>query len=867
MMRKTILLLLTGLLFVMPVMAQFSENFSDGDFTANPAWEGGTTDWVVNASQQLQSNNTVVNSSYYLSTSNTLATVAQWECLVQLNFNTSSANYLDVFLIASASDLTQTATSGYFVRLGGTDDEISLYRKDGGTLVKIIDGADGSLNQSASTIRIKVTRNAANQWQLNRTVNGGAQTTEGVVTDATYNSTAFFGVSVKQSTASFFQKHFIDDIIVSNYVPDVTAPDVLTYTVASANALDLLFNEPLEEISAETIANYSVSNGIGFPATAVLDAGNNQLVHLIFSAGLPIRTNLTITINGVKDLSDNATNNLVVPFVYSVPLAFDVLIDEIMADPTPLNGLPDAEWVELRNRSAFEVNLQNWKIGKPSGLSGSMPSYVLKPDSFVIVCTGSAVAALSAFGPVISVTSFPSLSNTGDLLYLQDASGNTIHTVNYTDAWYQNELKKDGGWTLEMTDVQNPCAGASNWKASTDPSGGTPGRKNSNDAPNADDDSPKLLRAYAPDSVHITLVFDEPLNAVSAALTTGYTVSDGIGNPITAVAISPLFDRVSLELSTPLQRNRIYTVTVNAVSDCVNNGIGTTNTARVGLYEHTDSLDMVVNEILFNPAPTSNDYVEIYNRSTKILNLRQTYIANLNTSGVISSITQLSPEDYLLFPGDFMVATDNAALVKSGYITQNPDAFVQISMPSFNDDEGNVILLNEQGNIIDQLAYKDDWHFKLISNEEGVSLERIDYNAPTQQEQNWHSAASSAGYGTPTYKNSQFRVDAGVQGEIKTEPEIVSPDNDGRDDFASIVYNFPEPGYVANITIFDAVGRSVRLLQRNALCGIKGSYRWDGLGDKNQQLPSGIYIVYTEVFNLSGKTKKFKNTIVIARKQ
>lgn len=866
-MRKTILLLLTGLLLQATLMAQFTENFSDGDFTANPAWEGGTTDWVVNASQQLQSNNSVVNSSYYLSTPNTLATVAQWECLVQLNFNTSSANYLDVFLIASASDLTQTATSGYFVRLGGTDDEISLYRKDGATLVKIIDGADGSLNQSASTIRLKITRNAANQWQLNRTVNAGAQTTEGVVTDATYNSTAFFGVSVKQSTASFFQKHFIDDIIVSNYVPDVTAPDVLSYTVTGSNSLDLLFNEPLEEISAETIANYSVSNGIGFPATAVLDAGNNQLVHLTFSAALPIRTNLTITINGVKDLSDNATNNLVVPFVYSVPLAFDILIDEIMADPTPLNGLPDAEWIELRNRSAFEVNLQNWKIGKPSGLSGSMPSYVLKPDSFVIVCTGSAVAALSAFGPVIAVTSFPSLSNTGDLIYLQDASGNTIHTVNYTDAWYQNELKKDGGWTLEMTDTQNPCAGASNWKASTDPSGGTPGRKNSNDAPNADDTSPKLLRAYAPDSVHITLVFDEPLNAVSAALTTGYTVSDGIGNPITATALPPLFDRVSLELATALQRNRIYTVTVNAVSDCVNNGIGTTNTARVGLYEHTDSLDIVVNEILFNPAPTSNDYVEIYNRSTKILNLRQAYLANLNTSGVISSITQLSAEDYLLFPGDFMVITDNAALVNAAYITQNPEAFVEISMPSFNDDEGNVILLNEQGNITDQLAYKDDWHFKLISNEEGVSLERIDYNAPTQQEQNWHSAASSAGYGTPTYKNSQFRVDAGVQGEIKTEPEIVSPDNDGRDDFASIVYNFPEPGYVANITIFDAVGRTVRLLQRNALCGIKGSYRWDGLGDKNQQLPSGIYIVYTEVFNLSGKTKKFKNTIVLARKQ
>ena len=109
-------------------------------------------------------------------------------------------------------------------------------------------------------------------------------------------------------------------------------------------------------------------------------------------------------------------------------------------------------------------------------------------------------------------------------------------------------------------------------------------------------------------------------------------------------------------------------------------------------------------------------------------------------------------------------------------------------------------------------------------------------------------------------------MDAGVQGEITVTPDIVSPDNDGTDDFATISYVFPEPGYVSTITIFDAAGRPVRYLQRNALNGLKGYYRWDGLGEKNQKLPVGIYIIYTEVFNLQGKTKKFKNVIVLARR-
>ena len=143
-----------------------------------------------------------------------------------------------------------------------------------------------------------------------------------------------------------------------------------------------------------------------------------------------------------------------------------MVIDEIMADPTPQVGLPNNEWLELKNTTTAPINLQNWRIGDATGQSGPMPNFTLQPDSFVIVCTGSAVAAMSAFGTTISVTSFPSLDNDGDQLFLKAANGKTIHAVNYSSSWYQNEVKKDGGWTLEMIDTKSPCAGSSNWKAS-----------------------------------------------------------------------------------------------------------------------------------------------------------------------------------------------------------------------------------------------------------------------------------------------------------------------------------------------------------------------------------------------------------------
>ena len=127
---------------------------------------------------------------------------------------------------------------------------------------------------------------------------------------------------------------------------------------------------------------------------------------------------------------------------------YDIVIDEIMVDPSPQVGLPANEWIELNNISSAPINLQGWRLADGGGQSGAMPGFTLEPGSFVIICTGSAVTAMSAFGTVIPVTSFPSLDNDGELLFLKSPDGTIIHALNYSSSWYQNELKKEGGWTL-----------------------------------------------------------------------------------------------------------------------------------------------------------------------------------------------------------------------------------------------------------------------------------------------------------------------------------------------------------------------------------------------------------------------------------
>ncbi|MBI5858006.1 MAG: lamin tail domain-containing protein [Sphingobacteriales bacterium] len=545
---------------------------------------------------------------------------------------------------------------------------------------------------------------------------------------------------------------------------------------------------------------------------------------------------------------------------------YDVVIDEIMADPTPQVGLPNNEWLELKNTTATPVNLQNWRIGDATGQSGPMPNFTLQPDSFVIVCTGSAVAAMSVFGTTISVTSFPSLDNDGDQLFLKAANGKTIHAVSYTSAWYQNDVKKDGGWTLEMIDTKSPCAGSSNWKASMSVTGGTAGKKNSIDAINNDTNAPQLKRAYTTDNVTIVLVYDEPVDSLLGATLSNYSI-DGSLTLTSATTLSPLFNIVQLKLGTPMQVNTVYNITATNVKDCKGNTIGAANKTRVGLPVDAAAGEWIINEILFNPKPNAYDFVEFYNNSNKIFDAAKLYIANRNTSGAISSIKALSPTPCYVFPGDHIVATEDAVNLALNYLVKNPDNVLEISsLPSFSDDEGDVIALNFQGNIVDEVKYKDDWHFKLIDNAEGVSLERIDPAGPSQDESNWHSAASTAGYGTPTYKNSQYKLLNAINATIEVTPKVFSPDNDGTDDIATIQYTVTEPGYVANITVFDAAGRPVYNLVRNGTLGLKGYWSWDGLDDKGLKLPVGTYIIFTEIFNLQGKKDKFKNAVVLARK-
>ena len=273
---------------------------------------------------------------------------------------------------------------------------------------------------------------------------------------------------------------------------------------------------------------------------------------------------------------------------------------------------------------------------------------------------------------------------------------------------------------------------------------------------------------------------------------------------------------------------------------------------------------LTINEILFNPVKDGFDYVEIYNRSDYNVNLDELLIANRNAANEIASVKNISKDPLTIKPGKFFVLTGNANWLKQHYKVPDSAIIVQLTLPSFADDEGCVVLLRKpDSSIIDELTYSEDWHFKMITDPQGVALEKINYELPSQDKNNWTSASSSAGFGTPGYVNSQFRNNTLQDEEISVLPEIFTPDNDGQNDFASINIRTHEQGKIINAVVFDVRGRRVRYLLRNETLGADNRFNWDGYDDKDQLLPSGIYIIFMQVFDTKGSVTKYRKCVVL----
>lgn len=844
------------------VHAQLMENFADGDYTSNPIWTpDNANNWAIQ-SNQLRSSSTDVNGSFQISTPSIKALNAQWEFLISLQFNTSSANYVDVHLISESANLTSATNNGYFIRIGGTPDEISLYKNTLGVSTVLIDGVNGITNSSSNLIRIKIIRNATNVWTLERDDTGGTNYfLEGTVSDNSFSVSNFFGIRIQQSTSGFHNKHFFDDLYVGDIIVESVPPVLETIQVLSSTAINLVFSEKLESGSAQNKSNYSANNGLGVPENAVLQA-DAKTVALTFLKDFPNGIPSELSVTGVMDLVGNAILPVTKTFLFFIPVPDknkDIILTEIFADPSPKVGLPEKEFLEIYNRSSHPIDLVGWQLSDGSSI-GVLPAQIILPNEYWIVTSSSSASEFQPYGKVISITNFPTLNNTEDILTLKNSSALTIDSLTYTLSWYRDVDKEEGGWSLELIDPGNPCGEEDNWVASEDGKGGTPGKQNSIFANKPDLTGPKLLSVTAITPAQVLIKFDEKLEKGATNLNS-FSLVPTIGI-LSASFNSNALREIQLNLTEDLQTRQLYSLKVNNLADCNGNIIPEEfSMLNFALPEEADSLEIIINELLFNPRPNGIDFVEVYNNSPKYVNLKNWKLANIE-NGVVKNPETITTEDFTIAPQSYIAFTEDVTVLKNNYPQSQEKFFFKTDLPSLSDDEGSIALVDDQGKVIDFFLYNKDMHSELIKDEEGVSLERISFSDGSNQ--NWKSATSVSGFATPGYINSNLRPESVVsEGSISIVPEIITPGL-GTQDFAKINYAFEQPGYVANIKIVDQQGRLVKTIANNETLSFEGFYRWDGERDDGSKSRAGYYIVWFEAFNLDGSVKTFRKRVVVA---
>ena len=833
------------------VFAQFSDDFEDGDFTNAPTWSGITANFIVNGSNELQLMAPAVTDTSYLSLPTANINNTTWTFYLRMEFNPSSSNYSRVYLVSDNADL-KGSLNGYYVMLGGTSDEISLYRQDGTTITEIIDGLDGSLSNDPCEARVEVTRDGAGNWQLSRDTTGGTNFfTEGTVLDATHTANSFAGLFCRY-TSTRSDKFFLDEF--GDPYLDALAPTLDTAIVVSATELDIQFSENVDQATAETLTNYSVDQGIGNPSAAVLDGGDASIVHLTFATPFTNGTNYVLTANNVEDgagnpIATNSTANFFY-FIADVPLYNDVIITEVFADPSPAVGLPEVEYVEVYNRSNKTFDLNGWTLSDASS-SGTFSSYVLGPGEYLLICSNGDCGQF--FVPNSTEISLPSLNNGGDAVVIKDDMGLTLDSIYFDLSWYNDGNKEEGGWSLERRHNDAPCNDATNWGASVDGIGGTPALQNSIWTDQDDITAPWVIMTEVLSDTQVVLTFNEFID-------TSTTLS-GTLTPTLPWTVDGWLDLTSVAVNIQtLQPNTIYQFDYNGPTDCwgnISNG-----TVTFGIPDSAAAEDLIINEIMFNPLTNGSDYVEIYNNSQKILDLQELFLADWDDDS-IANYKSITNEQRLVMPGEYVLITEDTNDIINDFTIYGAGTFIETDIPTYPNDSGTVYLLSKDSLILDFFHYDEDFHFELISDVDGKSLERISFAGPMNNPDNWRTAAEYVEWGTPGYENSQ-QFNPTPNGTVSLDPEIFSPDNDGYQDILTINLDLQTNDNVVDVEIFDSHGRMVRLLKDNFFVGNQTTITWDGITDKGDKASIGTYVILVSIVDAEGNQTKHKLVVVLA---
>ncbi|HXK74299.1 MAG TPA: lamin tail domain-containing protein [Bacteroidales bacterium] len=854
--QSSILLILLPFLLIFQGQAQIYDDFSGNGFNLSPHWHGDVENFCITPNYELQLNSSSAgNSALWIETDNEGENL-EWRFRIKMEFSPSANNFTKFYLLCDSNNLYADAKRAYFLQFGenGSNDAIELFYESPYGNISICRGNNGII-ASAFQLDVKVTKDRNNNWQIfiSEDLDGNYHLDSYGYSDSTiyYHSIGF----LCQYTTSNKNKFIFDDIYFGPPWIDTIAPKIMSIEQGDDYCqVKIKFSEKINRQTALQLSNYTIEESGEIAIACQIVTPSYDEVILTFASKFKNKRLYHLHVENITDNFGNKMENITFPFSFFVIERNEVLIHEIMADPFPTVGLPPVEYVELFNRLDTDLLLSGWhfQYGTTKRL---IPDFKIEKKGFAVLVP---MASSSQFGNTINIVPLSMLNivDAGQPLTLFNQYDEIIHYINFSKKWHDPPYKSNGGWSLEMADPDNPCTGKENWKSSCNERGGTPGEENSILTSNPDVTNPKIVKVVVVDSLTIKVFFSETI-LMNYEKALRLFEEDGDLEIESVEEVPPEHQSLHIRFQQPMRTNTIYTLWLrDTICDCTGLAVHQGEAWQFGLPQKAEKRDLIVNEVLSNPyGNTDADFIEIYNRSDKIIDLKTVRIGSGGTHFPDKSVI-ICAEGYNLFPKTHLAICKNPSLTASQYICPYPEQLLgNDSLPNFANSSGVVHLTDLTYNEIDKFNYDETMHYALLQSVDGVSLERINYNGETENRNNWKSAAMSAGFATPGYVNSQYSQIIEEDKIITIFPEVFSPDNDGFDDFTQISCSFPESENRVLLQILDEHGNLVKTLANNQICTFKETFIWDGTTDKNRKAPPNLYLVRLQYWNLNGKAK------------
>jgi hypothetical protein len=780
---------------------------------------------------------------------------------IRHGYNPSSGNNWQLLLFANDSaniEPGNTSLSCFVLGVNfiDSDDHIKLYQLINGTVNEI---CNSSINYqedvgSDGILYFRLSRIPGGKWILEtqnlEPDNSFVEVGDGNEIQAV--EAKYFGFRYTYSPAQD-RKLWIDNLLIEgNFFNDTLPPKFSHSKLIGLNGIQMVFNE---KVSLSRDINIAWNETA--PETIAI-SGN--IVDLYFAELFPNRVSQKILISGIEDLEGNRLADTILNFYQDLPEFGDLIINELMPDPEPEVYLPNCEYLELFNRYKDTVFMENWKLSI-YGREYTIPNFQIPAEDYIVLISETCPLFVEEVETLNAFSSNSVFSNNEGTISLLDQYNRLIHRFDYNHLEDYDNSKSGGGWSLECNDPDNICGGAANLSFSSDYRGGSPGKINSNIVRIADNEGPILAYLGIPTEKDIILNYNEIV--FSPQSSNAILELNGKALICESILNEQVSSIIRLSAENPISHSGSHELRIAGIRDCAGN-ISTEIRSKISLPSLPFSEGILINELMFDPAPGSQEYIEIYNCSDEFFDLSDLKLKLGESDSQTGKAISLGKSSHILFPGKLVVICKNSQMLRKEWdLDWSIDVLELGDWKSLPNEEGCIFLTDKSETILDIVCYNNSLHHEFIRITSGVALERINHAPCKEPSLCWTSAASAANYGTPGSYNSQaIESEDNSDYDFKIYPEVFSPDMDGHDDIIEISCPGEFQNSLVDIVITDMNGRIVKHLVSKGILGSSDTYYWDGEDKEGYLVLPGIYIIHIGVI-MESATKYFRKACAL----